>query len=77
MLMFGSLFGMDMPEPIKEKMIEISWDRSPSDPRKIRQHIILDFGKTDWSPEKAVDKAGYVIRTIRRQFGVKLSRIQQ
>ena len=74
---FASLLGMDMPEPINEKMIQIYWDRSPSDPRKIREHIILDFGKTDWSPEKAVDKAGYVIRTIRRQFGVKLSRIQQ
>jgi len=71
------LFGMDMPDPIKEKMIEIHWDRSPTDPSKIRQHIILDFGKTDWDAHKAVTKAGYVIRTIRRQFGVKLSRIQQ
>lgn len=76
-MVFGALFGLDMPEPIKEKMIEIYWDRSPSDPRRIRQHIILDFGKTDWGPDKAVDKAGFVIRTIRRQFGVKLSRIQQ
>ena len=69
--------GMDMPDPIKEKMVEIYWDRSPSDPSRIRQHIILDFGKTDWPPEKAVEKAGYVVRTIRRQFGVKLSRIHQ
>ena len=69
--------GMDMPEPIKEKMIEIHWDRSPTDPRKIRQTIIFDFGKTDWSSSKAVDKLGFVIRTIRRQFGVRLSRIQQ
>jgi len=77
--MYGlmGMLGCDMPEPIKEKMIEIYWDRSPSDPRKIRQHIILDFGKVDWSSEKAVDKASYVIRTIRRQFGVKLSRIKQ
>ena len=75
--MVMQFLGMDMPEPIKEKMIEIHWDRSPSDSRKIRQHIILDFGKTDWSPHEAVEKAGYVIRTIRRQFGVKLSRIQQ
>ena len=75
--MVMSFFGLDMPEPIREKMIEISWDRSPTDSRKIRQHITLDFGKTDWSPDKAVEKAGYVIRTIRRQFGVKLSRIQQ
>ncbi len=72
-----SLFGLDMPEPIKEKMIEIYWDRSPTDSRRIRQHIILDFGKTDWTPEKSVDKAGYVIRTIRKQFGVRLSRIKQ
>ena len=71
------MLGLGMPESIKEKMIEIYWDRSPTDPRKIRQHIILDFGKTNWSPEKAADKARYVIRTIRRQFGVKLSRIQQ
>lgn len=75
--MIMQLLGMDMPEPIREKMIEISWDRSPSDPRKIRQHIILDFGKTDWDAHTAVVKAGYVIRTIRRQFGVKLSRIKQ
>lgn len=75
--MVMQFLGMDMPEPIKEKMIEVRWDRSPSDPRKIRQTIIFDFSKTDWSPEKAVDKMGYVIRTIRRQFGVKLSRIQQ
>ena len=75
--MIRSLLGLDMPEPIKEKMIEIYWDRSPSDPQKVRQHFILDFGKTDWSPEKAVNKAGYVVRTIRRNFGVKLSRIQQ
>lgn len=71
------LLGLDMPEPIKEKMIEIRWDRSPSDPRKIRQHIILDFGKTDWKPEKCAAKGGYVIRTIRRYFNVKLSRIKQ
>ena len=77
MSMVASFLGMDMPEPIKEKMIEIHWDRSPTDPRKIRQTIILDFGKTDWDPHKAVVKAGYVIRTIRRQFGVRLSRIQQ
>lgn len=75
--MVMSMLGMDMPEPIKEKMIEIRWDRSPSDPRKIRQTYIIDFGKTDWSPEKAVNKAGFVVRTIRRQFGVKLSRIKQ
>jgi len=75
--MVMAFLGMDMPEPIIEKMIEIRWDRSPSDPRKIRQHIILDFGKTDWDPHKAVVKAGFVVRTIRRQFGVKLSRIQQ
>lgn len=75
--MIMSLLGLDMPEPIKEKMIEIYWDRSPSDSRRIRQHIILDFGKTTWGPEKSVDKAGYVIRTIRRHFGVKLSRILQ
>ena len=72
-----SMLGLDIPEPIKEKMIEIYWDRSPTDRSKIRQHIILDFGKTDWSPDKAVDKAGYVVRTIRRHFGVKLSRIKQ
>lgn len=77
MSMVASLLGMDMPEPIKEKMIEIHWDRSPTDPRKIRQTIILDFGKTDWDSHKAVTKAGYVVRTIRRQFGVRLSRIQQ
>ena len=75
--MVMQFLGMDMPETIKEKMIEVYWDRSPSDSRKIRQHIIFDFGKTDWSPTKAVDKMGYVIRTIRRQFGVRLSRIQQ
>ena len=75
--MVMSFLGLDMPEPIKERMIEISWDRSPADPRKIRQHIILDFGKTDWDANTAVEKAGYVIRTVRRQFGVKLSRIQQ
>jgi len=75
--MVMSLFGMKMPDPIKEKMIEISWDRSPTDPSRIRQHIIFDFGKTDWNPDKAVDKMGFVVRTIRRQFGVKLSRIQQ
>lgn len=75
--MVMAFLGMDMPEPIIEKMVEIRWDRSPSDPRKIRQTIVFDFGKTDWEPDKAVDKLGFVIRTIRRQFGVKLSRIQQ
>jgi len=75
--MVMSFLGMDMPEPIKEEMIEIRWSRSPSDPRKICQTIIFDFGKTDWSPDKAVNRLGYVIRTIRRQFGVKLSRIKQ
>ena len=75
-MVMGSL-GLDMPEPIKEKMIEIYWDRSPTDSRKIRQHFIIDFGKTDWTPDKAVGKAGYVVRCIRRHFGVKLSRIRQ
>ena len=75
--MVMQFLGMDMPEPIKEKMVEIHWDMSPSDPRKIRQTIIFDFGKTDWNPDKAVDKLGYVIRSIRRHFGVKLSRIRQ
>lgn len=69
--------GLDMPEPVKEKMVEISWDRSPTDPRKIREHIILDFGKTDWSPEEASDRSIRVIRTIRRQFGVKLSKVRR
>jgi len=75
--MVMSFLGLDMPEPVEEKMVKISWDRSPANSRKIRVHIILDFGKTDWSPEKAADKQGYVVRTIRRYFGVKLSRIKQ
>jgi len=75
--MVMSFLGLDMPEPVEEKMVKISWDRSPANSRNIRVHIILDFGKTDWSPEKAADKQGYVVRTIRRYFGVKLSRIKQ
>lgn len=71
------LLGMDMPQPIKEGAVEISWDRSPTNPKKIRTHIILDFGKTDWTPEKAATKQGHVVRTLRRYFGVKLPEIRQ
>lgn len=72
-----SLFGFDMPKPIEEKPVKISWDRSPSNPRKIVTTIVLDFGELDWSPEKAADKQRLVINSIRRHFSVKLERIRR
>ena len=73
----GLLRPMSMPSPITEGAVTVWWDRSPSDSHKIRQHIILDFGKTDYDPEVAANKATDVVRTVRKEFHVCLARIQQ
>lgn len=75
--MVMSFFELDMPKPVEENAVKISWDRSSIDRRKIRTTIVLDFGKVDWSPEKAAEKQRLVINQVRRSFGVKLERIRK
>lgn len=63
-----------MPNPIVEGCVSIYFDRSSEDPRKVRTHITIDYGKIKLMPDVAAEKNLCIIREIRKQFGVLLGK---
>ncbi len=75
--MIMSFLGLDMPEPVTEKGVNIRWDRSSTDSRKIRVTITLDFGKTNLEPEKAARLICRIAQILRYPMKVRLDRIMR
>jgi len=77
MSMLERFLGLDMPEPVDEGGVNIRWDRSPNDSRKIRTTIVLDFAKTSLSGEEAGHLICRIAQMLRRPMKVKLDRIKR
>ncbi len=63
--------------PINEKMITVSFDESPANPQKVRAHITIDYGETDYPPDDIAKKMLHVVRAIRKQFHIGLRQFQR
>ena len=65
---------MEIPEPEIEGPVSIYWYRSNTDPRKIVSLFQIDFGKTDIDPIKAANINLAIVRLLRQELNVKLTR---
>ena len=67
---------MWLPEPITEGPVKLSWRQSVADPQKVVSVFEVDFGKTNFSPEKAVDVQRAIVAILRGTLDVSLSKIK-
>lgn len=65
---------MNIPQPIEEGPVQISWRQSVADPQKAVSVFEVDFGKTDFSPGRAANVEKAVVAILRVGLGVSLSR---
>ncbi len=65
---------MQIPEPIVEGPVKISWKQSVTDPLKAVSTFEVDFGKTDFNPVQAAAIERAIVTILRGTLKVSLSR---